>query len=731
MKKELLLIFCIAVLVFSVPIFVHAQTGTSTASTSTIPILTNPPSSIGEIGNTEVSFIGPPVKWLMYLALVIESFFIMIAGMLVGVALQFNMSILNFDPPFITVGWQIFRDIANLGFVVGIVIIAVSTILRIKGYEAKQILWKLIVAALVVNFSLLVGGVIIQPANSISKFLLNYIGSGDYASAAKIGDAMRFVDLMNSGGLVGGVDGELVGWLTGGLLGESTTFFILAAMAVLLVFGLVMFLTLISFAGMLFVRYFYLAFLLMISPVVWLLWIFPQTKEYFKEWWKKFIHWTIFAPFMLLFLYIALLVLDKYPRNVSNLASGIPGSGELGIDFGLLVTGLFAVAILIGGLKMAAKMGHGGTALALGTVDKGSKWAKKWASDRVKRTGAATLQAPGKVAQKFGYKPGTIQSKLFKAGAWGKTTKPFFSNKKKGIEGQTLTEKTGTVLRSVLLGPTQAIARETGIAMGQVSTKLKKTRAESVDDEKKRLRDLSKDQQDAAMGSLNTVQRAAVLELQAKNNEINEKTLSAFKTADEKRNAMIKILERMDRDKRSGIKDIEKRIGMNKDMLIAQRDGSAITYTRDKDDPTKIIKEKKTFDELAKSFFVKYSADDWKSFSSNLGSKMYGDSPSHLLDSSDDNSTLKSIDPIIMDQLTDPGSSAFQSVMSRLSSKQQNLLYKRVEDEIAKRVGDGRMTEGEKNRMTDKMDKVRKHLSTFISPDKNKGNDDDDIKKTK
>lgn len=529
MKKYIpvILIGCVLLTVLITPIFTHAQTGTST-STSTPPVSTNPPSSLGKIGDTELSIIGRSIKWLMYLGLVIEGFFIMLAGMLVGVGLQFNMSILNFDPPFITIGWQIFRDIANLGFVVGIVIIAISTILRIEGYQAKQILWKLIIAALVVNFSLLMGGIIIQPANSISRFLMNYIGSGDYASAAKIGDAMRFIDLINSGGFASTATGELVGWLTGGIIGSSPTFFMLATMAVLLVFGFVMFLTLISFAGMLFVRYFHLAFLLIISPVVWLLWIFPKTQKYFKEWWEKFIHWTIFAPLMMLFLYIALLVLDKYPRNVSNLALGIPGSGGLGIDFGLLATGLFAAAILIGGLRMAAKMGHGGTALALGAVDKGQKWAKNYVKTKSERAGA---RVGSSVMQK--------------------TTAPLRGKMEKWAEksefGALVSRVTAPVQRASI----------------KAEEKLEKKKQEYVDERKKKYANYSPDRLNQMLRVSTGEEQAAITQLLAEKDKLGSHTQTAggIEMIENTYNKFKKLGKEKEAD------DFLKKVGLDKDAL--------------------------------------------------------------------------------------------------------------------------------------------------------------------
>lgn len=359
---------------------------------------TYPPSNLGtgnsaniaaDVLGTTIPVVGVVAKGILYIINILVGVFISLAGFLVGWALQFNLSILTFEPSFMMVGWTIFRDIANLGFVLGIIFIAVATILRYKNYTAKQILWKLIVAALIVNFSLVIGGAFVTISNTVSSYLLNAMGSGGGAGAiAQIGDSFGFIKIVT----------DISSWSALGTLanaigfGDGASLSIIVALAVILVFGIIFLFTLLALAGMLILRYFNLVFLLMVSPVVWLLWIFPSTSTYFKQWWTKFLHWVQFAPIMLVFLYIALSVLSRWSTYQASVEGSL-GSGYVLVDknlhFGTLMVAIVACALLIGGLKLAQAMGMGGTKMVLGGFDKATSNLKKRASNRAKRTGSA------------------------------------------------------------------------------------------------------------------------------------------------------------------------------------------------------------------------------------------------------------------------------------------------------------------------------------------------------
>src|SRR3989338_3340136 len=66
------------------------------------------------------------------------------------------------DQPTVQSTWVIMRDFVNMFFVFALLLIAFSTILRLRQYEAKQLLPKLVLYAVLVNFSLTICGLFID-----------------------------------------------------------------------------------------------------------------------------------------------------------------------------------------------------------------------------------------------------------------------------------------------------------------------------------------------------------------------------------------------------------------------------------------------------------------------------------------------------------------------------------------------------------------------------------------
>jgi hypothetical protein len=59
-------------------------------------------------------------------------------------------------------GWKICRDFANLFFIAVLIYIAFSLILKLQKGDPKKLLFKVIAMAIIINFSLMIGGIIID-----------------------------------------------------------------------------------------------------------------------------------------------------------------------------------------------------------------------------------------------------------------------------------------------------------------------------------------------------------------------------------------------------------------------------------------------------------------------------------------------------------------------------------------------------------------------------------------
>ena len=86
-------------------------------------------------------------------------------------------------------GWKIVRDLTNVFFVLVLLIIAFATILRIETYGMKALLPKLIIAALLINFSLVISYVFLDFAGVITNTFLET--SGDDRFFTNIGALLQ------------------------------------------------------------------------------------------------------------------------------------------------------------------------------------------------------------------------------------------------------------------------------------------------------------------------------------------------------------------------------------------------------------------------------------------------------------------------------------------------------------------------------------------------------------
>ncbi len=300
-----------------------------------------------------------------YIINTIVGFLFVAAAWLVGIAMSINDTVASSTNSIVTIGWGISRDIANLGFVLAMVVIAFATIINYEPYGARKLLVKLITAAILVNFSLTIGGVLIDFSNVLTHFFLSRINVTPIELASKLAQALgpqKFIlgdttdplppDPKNQPNVQ-----EAIGW--GVLLNISGLIFSMA-------FILISTIVLLTFAVMLLVRFVTLTILLASAPLSWLFSVIPQLNKMNDLWWNKFTQWTFFAPAMTFFVYLALAGLDALSiQSTPDTFFSDPGLATI------MATGMRGVLLcgtLVGGLMAANKMGITGAAAGMGAA---------------------------------------------------------------------------------------------------------------------------------------------------------------------------------------------------------------------------------------------------------------------------------------------------------------------------------------------------------------------------
>jgi hypothetical protein len=277
--------------------------------------------SLFSFADLAYTVIGKIIFGISYIISFVLGVVVAVEAWLIQIILNINTNITNSTP--VKFGFPVVLSIANLGFVLGIIVIAIATILRRETYGIKQILWKLIVMAILVNFSLVIASAILSFADNLTMYFLE--GVNPAGSVAGANNGISSINNFSSAlagafnpqkGFLGfnklsdvkseedikGFEGAFAA--TGSDLGK-----LLAPITSLLfvVFALIMIIiTLGALVVMLIIRYVTLGILLILAPVAWMCWVFPALKSNWDKWWHSFLRWTFFAPVVVFFLWLGI-----------------------------------------------------------------------------------------------------------------------------------------------------------------------------------------------------------------------------------------------------------------------------------------------------------------------------------------------------------------------------------------------------------------------------------------
>ncbi len=256
----------------------------------------------------------------------------------------------------VAAGWPMVRDLANMFVVLGFVVIGLATILRFREYEAKKLLPKLIIVALLINFSLPICGIFIDASNITAKYFLK--SGGFFANswgqtldgqlkilfnAWKIDDYIKAsIQLLGS---IGGI-----------------TFYNIMAMVIFLLYAFLYIFRIIA-----------LWILVILSPLAFVFYVFPFTKKFFDMWWSNFLGWCIIIVPISFFVWIA----DKIMAGIV-LTSTTPG--EPPSFFSYLIPGSFMIIGFLFSIRMSAM----GASAAVG--------AAKWTGGKITGATGGTLK---------------------------------------------------------------------------------------------------------------------------------------------------------------------------------------------------------------------------------------------------------------------------------------------------------------------------------------------------
>ncbi len=272
-----------------VAVFLLAPSGLTHAQTTTGGTIAS------FAANTTISFISWTLGTILF---VIGYFFhlvLFLGGTILNWVLELNSNII--DNPAVQIGWPITRDIANLAFVFLIILIAFETILNTGALQIKKALPKLIIAALLINFSLLIATVVLDFAGIFTNFFLNsaYSASGNGGISQALAGAMNMYAFLKTPTFDANVTLTTFGAGTVQFLSSLIFADIMTAVGAITMLGL---------AAMFLIRYVVIGILLITLPAAIIGWVVGGSG--WSEWTKKFFKQTFFGPIAAFYIYIAL-----------------------------------------------------------------------------------------------------------------------------------------------------------------------------------------------------------------------------------------------------------------------------------------------------------------------------------------------------------------------------------------------------------------------------------------
>ncbi|OGM98348.1 MAG: hypothetical protein A2915_04560 [Candidatus Yanofskybacteria bacterium RIFCSPLOWO2_01_FULL_41_34] len=305
--------------------------------------------------------------------------------------------------------WKIMRDFANMFFIVALIMMAFATIFDIlpgaAKYNARTLFGRFLLTALLINFSLVLGVMVIQGTQVLSNTFLVSIGDMSNRLGQGLVNSLPIrADQISANTVANTLDSAVFG----------TIITLIFSIVLLFTFAFSL-LTAFLFA---LIRIPILWALLVVSPIAWILNMFPAGQVTFRKWWSTFIGWNMFLPIFLFFLYFGLYFLQNQGDVLSKIAAQtanqhLGGSSfTLQILFFYILSGVFLIGGTIVAMKASMFSGTGVVGIA--------KWSRGIAARRLGLTaaGGAAQQRleqvkeeglPGKLGVLYGGKYGLEQ----------------------------------------------------------------------------------------------------------------------------------------------------------------------------------------------------------------------------------------------------------------------------------------------------------------------------------
>lgn len=338
------------------------RSGVFVAIVALIPIVlfqASPVFAAGTAGSTggpvTAGFIEPIANIIMSLMLEVMKLLIDLILWMVSALISIAKYNDFVNSPPVVIGWVLVRDVVNMFFIVVLLLVAFSTIIGYKDFHYKAVLPKLLLMAVLINFSRTLVGVLIDFSQVVT---LTFVNGFQAAAGGNFIQAFQLTKIATlSQKQVNPV--EAVGLVGAGLLG---IFVLIIASTTLLIMML-------YFVA----RVVVLWMLLIFSPIAFFALALPGSLSkalgpFTGDWWSKLSTALTGGPIVAFCLWLSLAVIQSRPEYFGSemykpSSSSANETAKVGItdvgDPGSLFTLMISIVMMLKGVEMAVSTSAG------------------------------------------------------------------------------------------------------------------------------------------------------------------------------------------------------------------------------------------------------------------------------------------------------------------------------------------------------------------------------------
>lgn len=312
--------------------------------------------------------VGRVLQGIAWLIFTVAGFFLQSMALIMDYSITMTIdSALLGGLAFVNIGWTLIRDFSNMFFIFALLYIAIKTVLGLAGSSTKSWVAHLIIAALLINFSLFLTKVVIDAGNIVAvsfwdKLKVQQGPATINSASAKILQGLNIQtiqtkhDNLNSGSQSDPSHSQMAMIYAGGAIIEFIAGYVFLAGALMMV-----------------TRTIVLILLMVFSPFAFLAFALPGGgfSGHGAKWLEALIKQTFVAPLYIFMLYLNSILIDSVDLFKLSGSQGDTLSGALKGDVSsfaiiynfMLLIGFFIASITIAN-EYAGKIGGGARAYA-------------------------------------------------------------------------------------------------------------------------------------------------------------------------------------------------------------------------------------------------------------------------------------------------------------------------------------------------------------------------------